>query len=116
MDYLSLANLDTNLASWMHERIIKQINNFEENLPSDKQAGGRFVSSPDGMVFSIEDVGYHNPDMIIFYGTTKNGDKVRLLQHTSQLNLLLVAVPRTDDLTQERRKIGFALPSKDQQP
>lgn len=39
--------------------------------------------------------------------------KVELLQHTSQLNLLLVAVPRMDDLSKPRRKIGFATKEAD---
>ncbi len=52
---------------------------------------------------SIHDVGYWNPD----------GAKVELLQHTSQLNLLLVAVPRMDDLSKPRRKIGFATKEAD---
>lgn len=99
--------LDHHLASWMYERVVEQINVFESTLPDDMQAGGRFVTSSDGLTFSIEDVSYWNPDMLIFYGTLPSGSKVQLLQHTSQLNLLLVAVPRTDDVSQPRRRIGF---------
>ena len=98
---------DAHYASWMHERIIRQINDFEEGLPDDMEAGGRFVSSCDGTTYNIKDVSYWNPDMIIFDCLSQNGEKIRLLQHVSQLNLLLVAVPRKDDLTHPRRKIGF---------
>ena len=93
------------LADWMCERLIKSINDFEADIPDDMQAGGKLVSFHDG-VFSIDDVGYWNPDIIWFYGTRPDGSKVKLVQHTSQLNLLLVAVPR-QDTSKPRRKIGF---------
>ena len=102
------------MAKWMHERIVKRIADFEESIPDNMQAGGRFVSSANGYTFTIDDIGYWNPDMIMFYGTGPDGAKVELLQHTSQLNLLLVAVPRTDDLSKPRRKIGFALEESEQ--
>lgn len=97
---------DYRLADWMQERIVLQINEFEEDLPQTHQAGGRLVTSGN-IAFSIEDVGYHNPDMLIFYGTLPDGSKVELLQHTAQLNLLLVAVQRSNPEV-PRRKIGFA--------
>ena len=98
---------DSRLASWMYERIVSLIDEFEASIPDNMQAGGRFVSSAAGYTFSIDDVDSWNPDLIMFYGTGPDGAKVQLLQHTSQLNLLLVAVPRTDDLSKPRRKIGF---------
>lgn len=100
-------------AKWMYERIVKQINEFEESIPDNMQAGGRFVTSANGYAFCIDDVGYWNPNMIMFYGTGPDGAKVELLQHTSQLSLLLVAVPRMDDLSKPRRKIGFATKEAD---
>ncbi|WP_294151755.1 DUF6173 family protein [uncultured Selenomonas sp.] len=111
----SLAPNDARLASWMYERVVRHINRFESTLPDDMQAGGRFVSSSNGYTFNIDDVSYWNPDMIIFSGTGPDGEKVRLLQHTSQLNLLLVAVPRKDDLSKPRRKIGFQSPENEKE-
>lgn len=93
-------------AKWMYERIIRTINDFEEDLPNDLQAGGRLVSFGQTVQFSINDVSYWNPDMIIFYGTLPTGETVRLVQHTSQLSLLLVAVKRSNP-KEPRRKIGF---------
>ena len=102
---------DSKFANWMHERIVKQINEFEENLPQNMQAGGRLINFHD-TIFSINDIGYWNPDMIIFYGTLPDGSQVQLLQHTSQLNLLLVAVPRKNPET-PRRQIGFSSAQED---
>lgn len=113
-DRVSLANFtlpeiprirDYRLADWMYERIIKRIEDFEKNLPDDMQAGGMLANFAN-MTFSIDDIGYHNPDMIIFYGTQLDGSKIELLQHTSQLNLLLVGVKRSNP-EEPRRKIGF---------
>lgn len=105
---------DPYLAKWMYERIVQQINSFERTLSDNMQAGGRFISS-NKFTFSIDEVSFWNPDMIIFYGTGNKGEALQLLQHTSQLNLLLVAVPRTDDLSKPRRKIGFAPPEDTEQ-
>lgn len=94
------------LASDMYQRIVALINNFESDLPDTMQAGGRLVSAGD-ITFSIQDIGYWDPNMIVFYGELSDGSAVELVQHLSQLNLLLVAVPRQDDIQKPRRVIGF---------
>lgn len=94
------------LASDMYQRIVALINNFESELPDTMQAGGRLVSAGD-ITFSIQDIGYWDPNMIVFYGELSDGSAVELIQHLSQLNLLLVAVPRQDDIQKPRRVIGF---------
>ena len=94
------------LASDMYKRIVTLINHFESDLPDTMQAGGRLVSSGN-ITFSIQDVGYWDPNMIVFYGELSDNSKVELVQHLSQLNLLLVAVPRNDDISAPRRIIGF---------
>ncbi len=102
------------LADTVYEHLVTLINEFEAKLPNDKQAGGRLVAFHD-TVFSIDDIGYWNPNIIIFKGTMNDGSFVQLVQHTTQLNLLLVAVPRTDDTSKPRRKIGF-LPDQEGPP
>lgn len=94
------------MASDMYQRIVALINNFESDLPDTMQAGGRLVSAGD-ITFSIQDIGYWDPNMIVFYGELSDGSAVELVQHLSQLNLLLVAVPRQDDIQKPRRVIGF---------
>lgn len=94
------------LASDMYKRVIALINNFEADMPEDMQAGGRLVSAGN-ITFSIQDVGFWDPNMIVFYGELSDGSNVELVQHLSQLNLLLVAVKRTDDIDKPRRVIGF---------
>lgn len=93
------------LASDMYKRVVTLINKFEEDLPDDLQAGGRLVSAGN-ITFSIQDVGYWDPNMIVFYGELEDGSRVELVQHLSQLNLLLVAVKRSNP-EEPRRIIGF---------
>ena len=94
------------MASDMYQQIVALINNFEAELPDTLQAGGRLVSAGD-ITFSIQDIGYWDPNLIVFYGELSDGSSVELVQHISQLNLLLVAVPRHDDPKTPRRIIGF---------
>ena len=98
----------SNPAAWAHERLTKQIIKFEASLAPDEEVGGRLVSAPgpDGF-FHIEDIGYWGPDMIIFYGSNGDGRTVQLLQHHTQLNVLLVALPVKQGA--EARRIGFHL-------
>ena len=96
---------DYTLADYACEKIIERINEFEANLPGDMQAGGKFITF-GSEAFAIESVTYQNPNILIFSGITAEGETVQLIQHTSQLNLLLLAVKRSNP-EEPRRKIGY---------
>ena len=98
-----------NPAKWMFERLASYIKQFESRLDDEHEIGARLVSFGANLTFHIEDMGYFGPDMIVFYGKNDRGEPVQLLQHTSQLSVLLVAVRKQ----QERpRRIGFILDEK----
>lgn len=61
--------------------------------------------------FNRFDIGYANPSTLIFYGTV-GGQEATLIQHMSQLNFLLMSVPKADP-EKPARRIGFALSSED---
>jgi hypothetical protein len=108
---LSIASLgpsshQLNPARWMHERIVRSIIDFEKDLDADSEVGARLVSFTAQEVIAIEDVGYWGPDIIKFYGKNADGHPVELMQHLSQLNVLLVAKPKEHA---EARRIGFRL-------
>ena len=96
---------DYTLADYACEKIIERINEFEANLPDDMQAGGKFITFGNE-AFAIDSVTYQNPNILVFTGTTPEDEKVQLIQHTSQLNLLLMAVKRNNP-EEPRRKIGY---------
>jgi Family of unknown function (DUF6173) len=100
---------DLNPANWMHERIVKSIIEFESELSNDEEIGGRLVAAPSEGYFHIDDVGFWGPDMIIFYGTNQHGRNLQLLQHYSQMSILLTALPKEKE---EPRRIGFILEQK----
>jgi hypothetical protein len=90
----------------MHERLVKQIVEFEARLTDEEEIGGRLVSAPGEGVFHIENVGFWGPDMIIFHGKNQHGRPVQLLQHYSQLSMLLTVLPKESATP---RRIGFML-------
>lgn len=95
--------------SWMYERLIRSIDEFEKKLDQEHEIGARLVTFGNHEVIHIEDVGYWGPDLVIFYGTSSEGKPLELLQHQSQVNVLLVAVPKEGP---KPRRIGFELVSK----
>ena len=95
-----------NHAEWMHERIVRSIVDFEKELDGTQEIGARLISFGDKEVIHIDDVGYWGPDLIIFHGKNVDGRPVKLLQHISQISVLLVALPTVHD---EPRRIGFEL-------
>ena len=58
------------------------------------------------VVFHLEDMGYYDPSLICFFGTTDDGSPVQLVQHVSQISMLLMTLPRKDP-SKPKRPIGF---------
>lgn len=96
-------------AQWAYERIILYIQNFEKQLDADHEVGLGFVGGDAG-VMKIEGLGYFDPDIVTYYGTNGAGAKTQLIQHVSQLNVMLVASPKRADQAEPAR-IGFQLAS-----
>jgi hypothetical protein len=90
----------------MHERVVRSIIRFEKRLDQDHEVGARLVSFGAETTFHIDDVSFWGPDMIMFRGIGPDGQQLELLQHYSQLSVLLVAVRKTSD---KPRRIGFEL-------
>ena len=59
-------------------------------------------------VLKIEGLGFYDPDIVTFYGTNDAGMKMQLIQHVSQLNVMLMASPKHIDQSEPNR-IGFKL-------
>jgi hypothetical protein len=93
-------------AAWMHQRLVHQIMDFEKNLGPDHEVGGRFVEGPGSEPLHLANVASWGPDMILFMGEFPDGRKWELIQHYSQVSLLLVAVRK---INEEPRRIGFEL-------
>ena len=94
-------------AEWAYDRLVLYIRNFESQLDSKHEIAMGFAGGDAG-VLQIEGLGFYAPDLITFYGRDDEGVKTQLVQHVSQLSVILRAVPKVapDD---PPRRIGFAL-------
>lgn len=98
---------DQNFADEFHMRLIEWINDFHRSLDEEHEVGARLVSFGQSVTIHIEGIGYWNPSLILFQGKNANGESVELIQHVSQISVLLVALKR-ENLSQPKRPIGFA--------
>ncbi|MBL8835782.1 MAG: hypothetical protein JNL66_06030 [Alphaproteobacteria bacterium] len=98
-------------AEWTYKRLVAYIVQFERNLDADHEVAGRMVSFGTTVQFHIVDVGYWNPDIITFDGVDQSGNVMKLIQHVSQLNVLLIAARKLQPAAEPRR-IGFLLEHK----
>ncbi|MFT7057795.1 MAG: hypothetical protein ACJASV_000295 [Pseudorhodobacter sp.] len=95
-------------AEWAYERVIMYLQNFEEQLDKDHEVAMGFTGGSTG-VLRIEGVGYFDPDLITFYGKDATETKVQLIQHVTQLNVMLRAVSKQTPDEDPPRRIGFRL-------
>ncbi len=93
-------------AEWAYERLILYIQKFEEHLDNEHEVAMGFAGADAGVI-RIEGIGYFDPDIVTFYGSDPTGARTQLIQHVSQLNVLLRAIPKIDDAAPTR--IGFRL-------
>ncbi|MFD0859865.1 DUF6173 family protein [Roseovarius aquimarinus] len=94
-------------AEWAYERLILYIQNFEKTLDNEHEVAMGFVGGDAG-VLKIEGMGYFDPDIVTFYGSDTSGNKTQLVQHVSQLSVILRALPKPRAQAEPER-IGFRL-------
>lgn len=96
---------DKSPAQWAYERLILYIQKFEEQMDPDMEVAMGFAGSDAGMLH-IHGMGFFAPDIVTFYGADQGGTKTQLVQHVSQLNVMLKSAPK---LEEEPRRIGFEM-------
>ncbi|SEL17993.1 DUF6173 family protein [Pacificibacter marinus] len=94
-------------AEWAYERLVLYIKNFEEQLDAEHEIAMGFTGSSTGAL-RIEGMGFFDPDIVTFYGSDDSGTKTQLIQHVSQLNVMLRALPKQAP-EREAMRIGFKL-------
>lgn len=96
---------DRSLADSQYDILCRCIKDFQNTLDSEHEVGILLASFGQSVLLNVCNIGYSNPCLIHFYGTY-NGYKTHLIQHVSQLNFLLVAVPKSDP-DKPANRIGF---------
>ncbi|MGJ5618238.1 DUF6173 family protein [Sulfitobacter sp. MF3-043] len=94
-------------AQWAYERVVLYLKNFEEQLDNEHEVAMGFTGGDAGLL-RIEGMGYFDPDIVTFYGTDPTGGRTQLIQHVSQLAVMLRALPKQVENAAPNR-IGFRL-------
>lgn len=89
------------------ERLVLYIRQFESQLDQSQEIAMGFAGSDAG-VLRIEGLGWSAPDILTFFGQDEDGSRTQLVQHVSQLSVLLRAVPKSVPEAPPLR-IGFRL-------
>lgn len=113
--YLELPVLptDQNLSSEFYKRLTDWINGFDQSLDQEHEVGVRLVTFGQAVTFHLENMGYCNPSLISFSGFMENGEPVELIQHVSQISILLIRMKRKDP-NKPKKPIGFAQSFEDE--
>ena len=94
-------------AEWAYERLVLYIQSFEEQLDNEHEVAMGLAGGQVG-VLRIEGLGFFDPDIVTFYGSEPDGTRTQLIQHVTQLNVMLRAVRKEVEEASPQR-IGFRL-------
>ncbi len=97
---------DENLAGTFYRRLLQWVSDFDQSLDEEHGVGVRSVTSGQTMVFHLSGISYCNPALMRFVGATDEGEPVEMIQHVSQINMVLVKMRRLDP-EQPKSKIGL---------
>jgi len=96
---------DNGFARIIHDRLMTQIVNFQKKIKKNEEVAACLASFGTSVIIRIVGVEYHDPYTLIFHGENDDGSPMRLVQHVSQLNVLLTAAKVPED--REPRRLGF---------
>lgn len=97
-------------ANIIYEGLLQQIRDFENTLNADEEIAAYLSSFGQTMLIQINKVSYLDPFFIIFYGSNfDDGRQVRLVQHTTQLNVLFTSIKLNPEEKRVVRRIGFCI-------
>jgi hypothetical protein len=90
MPRMPIVPKDHNLADEFHRRLINWINDFHKSLDNEHEVGAQLVNFGQTVTFHINE----------------QGETIKLVQHVSQISILLVAMKR-NNATKPKNPIGF---------
>ena len=89
--------------------LLKEIAKFESTLNVDEEIGYfLFASFAGGTNISVESIYSSDPYFVVFEGTIHNtNQRTKLVQHSTQINVLFVAVKVQPEEKRQPNRIGF---------
>ncbi|MGC2775183.1 MAG: DUF6173 family protein [Bradyrhizobium sp.] len=103
-EMMTIMRRKTNPAGYALERLRGLIGSFQSGLGEDVEIGISVVGSGAAAPFRLRDIKVSNPDILIFDGIDDNGNDVQLIQHHTQMAVMLVVMPK---LNEKPFRIGF---------
>jgi len=103
-----VVNAEQGIASEFRKRLAKWIQDFDDILDDSHEVGVRLVSFGQTVTFHLENLAHWDPYLISFSGFTQDGNPVELIQHVSQISVLLMKMARKNP-DEPKRRIGFAV-------
>ncbi len=94
------------LAREFYNRLVEWINDFDSKLDQGREVGVRLVTFGKAVVFHLTDIVYKNQSLISFIVVTEKQEPIELIQHVSQISVLLMKMKRIN-LNEPKKKIGF---------
>ena len=92
-------------AEEVFNHLLARVKDYQANLPDHHELGIQLANFGGERALHVRGMGFKNPNIIEFYGLLDGDKHVTVVQHVSQLNFLLVAVPPVAE--QEPYRIGF---------
>jgi Family of unknown function (DUF6173) len=99
-----------NPAKWAVEAIYKEIADFEASLDDNHEMGMSIVGGPTGVCLHVREIYRYGTDKLVFDGINSDGSPLRLMQHLSQLNFLMISAKK---IGKTAARIGFHEPQSD---
>jgi hypothetical protein len=91
------------------EQLIEYIKDFQNKLDQNHEVGASLVSFGNSTVFHVDSVALESGGIITFFGINDKDEKLQLIQHITQLNVLLVAMKKRGEVA---KRIGFEFNKK----
>jgi len=95
-----------NWTSEIYRVVMEWITEFEMNLDAEHEVGARLVNFGQTLTFYLERIDYSDSPLLRFKGSMDDGSPVELIQHVSQISILLTRLPRKNP-DEPRKPIGF---------
>lgn len=99
-----------NPAKWAVEAICEEIADFEACLDDNHEMAMSIVGGPTGVCLHVRMIRRYGTDKLVFDGINSDGNPLRLMQHLSQLNFLMISAKKIGETAV---RIGFHEPQSD---
>lgn len=90
------------------DQVVSAIQDFEGTLSAEEEIGTYLVNVPSAQVMHIEKVERRGREMIAFHGVNEHRKAMLLLQHCTQVNILLIALPKLHDTARRIWRMRWA--------